>query len=114
MGDFYNTTRGPLSATLNNGAPLSIGPKKWVFIPAEHENSSSIVLLLKKGHLKRSKVPLTEVAAPTPAVLAVQVPIPVDAVPVSFEVEAVAPIPDPAPSSPVTASAKEDVSKKKK
>jgi hypothetical protein len=71
MGDYYNATRGPLSASLTDGSALSIGPKKWIFISPENENSASIVKLLDKGFLVRAKAarsaPASAALVPAPA-----------------------------------------------
>jgi hypothetical protein len=59
MGDYYNATRGPLSASLTDGSALSLGPKKWIYISPANESSASIIKLLDKGFLVRSKVART-------------------------------------------------------
>jgi hypothetical protein len=64
MGDYFNSTRGPLAATLNDGASLSIPPKRWIYIDPVQEGSASIEKLVSKGFLVRSKVPITVVPAP--------------------------------------------------
>jgi hypothetical protein len=66
MGDYYNATRGPLSASLTDGSALSLGPKKWVYIAPENESSASIIKLLDKGFLVRAKVAKTPIPASVP------------------------------------------------
>jgi len=73
MGDYYNTTRGPLSVTLNDGSAASVVPKKWFYVTPANEGSSSIMKLVEKGFLVRAKVAITPepaavVAASTAAV----------------------------------------------
>lgn len=102
MGDYYNATRGPLSVTLNDGSSISLSPKKWVAISPEQENSSSIVKLVSKGFLVRSKI-AAELAVPTPIPLVVAVPA------ASSEAETVSEAPV-ASTSPV----KEEIQKKKR
>jgi hypothetical protein len=105
MGDYYNATRGPLSASLTDGSALSLGPKRWIFISPENENSASIIKLLDKGFLVKSSVPRTD---PNPAPAAAVV--------------APAPVPAPAPApetvsvdpSASTSPVKEEILRKKK
>jgi hypothetical protein len=75
MSRYYNATRGPLALALPSGKSLSIPPKKWVEIVPGDEGSASLVALVRKGFLVRSKVPSP---APSEAVVAVaEVPVPV-------------------------------------
>lgn len=76
MGDYYNSTRGPLTATLTDGAALSISPKAWIYISPENESSASILKLLDKGFLVRSKVPMTQPTQAQPVVPVVIAPPP--------------------------------------
>lgn len=109
MGDYYNATRGPLSATLTDGSALSLSPKKWVYIPAENEGSASILKLCEKGFLVRAKVPMTQpivdVVVPAPT-LAPSAPTPKPS-----EKEVVLP---PSEVAASTSSMKEEFSRKKK
>jgi hypothetical protein len=83
MGDYYNATRGPLSATLTDGSALSLSPKKWIYIPAENEGSASILKLCEKGFLVRAKVPMTQLA-----IEAIVAPAPPEPAPKASEKEA--------------------------
>lgn len=65
MGDYYNSTRGPLPATLVDGSAVSFSPKSWLYITPENEGSASIVKLLEKGFLVRAKVAITVLPAPS-------------------------------------------------
>jgi hypothetical protein len=103
MGDYYNSTRGPLTATLTDGAALSISPKAWIYISPENESSASILKLLGKGFLVRSKVPMTPTAV-QPKVVA----RPVVATPAKIEK------PVPALPSVSTSPMKEEIWRKKK
>jgi hypothetical protein len=94
MGDYYNATRGPLSASLMDGSALSLSPKKWIYIAPENESSPSIVKLLGKGFLVRAKVAKT--AAPVP-----------------FAPTTVAAPPPSAPSAPTSPKLEEFPRKKK-
>lgn len=110
MGEFFNTTRGPLAATLLDKSSCSIPPKKWVTIPADQENSASIVRLVEKGFLVRSKVN----SQPEPIVILVP-ETPKAEVP---KID-VAPVPEPKDSAieskdPGTSPLKEEFPKKKK
>lgn len=109
MGEFFNTTRGPLAATLLDKSSCSIPPKKWVTIPADQENSASIVRLVEKGFLVRSKVSSEPVVVPpVPETPKAEVP----------KVD-VAPVPEPKdsaiePKDAGTSPLKEEFPKKKK
>lgn len=105
MADYYNTTRGPLSVTLNDGSSMAIPPKGWIFVDPANEGSASIAKLCSKGFLVRSAVARSEPVA---------VVVPVVAVPVVPEVK-VEPVPAPAPSAPAaTSSMKEEIVRKKR
>lgn len=105
MGDYYNATRGPLSASLTDGSALSIGPKRWIFISPENESSASIIRLLDKGFLVKSKVARS---APAPAPVVVAAPV----VEKSAEPPPEKSIEPSAPAS--TSSVKEEILRKKK
>lgn len=105
MGDYYNATRGPLAATLSDGSSLSMPPKRWIYIDPELESSSSVLKLLEKGFLVKSKVPMTIPVAPAPVA-----PAPVAATPVAAETPK-APEPEAAAS---TSPMKEEIFKKKR
>jgi len=64
MGDYYNTTRGPLSVTLNDGSAMSVSPKKWIYVTPANEGSDSLQRAVSKGFLKRALVPITQPPAP--------------------------------------------------
>lgn len=111
MGDYFNATRGPLAASLNDGSALSIPPKRWIYIKPELENSSSVTKLLEKRFLVKAAVPIT--VEPVAEVL-------------KADPEA-APIPAPSPSAPAapadgilpnevasTSPMKEEIFKKKR
>ena len=100
MGDYYNATRGPLSASLTDGSALSLGPKRWIFISPENENSASIIKLLDKGFLVKSAAPRTD---PAPAPVAA--PVAVASAPVPEKVSA--------DTSASTSSVKEEILRKK-
>lgn len=59
MSDFYNSTRGPLAATLSDGTSVAFPPKQWLYVDDAQESSASIVQLCAKGFLKRAAVPRT-------------------------------------------------------
>jgi len=84
MGDYYNKTRGPLSVTLNDGSAASVSPKTWLYVTPANEGSPTIVKLVEKGFLVRSKVALTAelVAAPVVAAPVAPVAVAVQVVPV--------------------------------
>jgi len=87
MARYYNATRTPLSATLQNGETAFFAPKTWSELPSEVENSSSLIQLVKKGFLVRrnKSVPkvevLPEITQETPSPKAPEPPIPVAEVP---------------------------------
>lgn len=64
MGDYYNTTRGPLSVTLQDGSACAISPKSWIYVAPGNENSASISKFVQKGYLVKAAVART---APPPA-----------------------------------------------
>lgn len=66
MGDYYNTTRGPLSVTLSDGSSCVVSPKAWIHVAPGNESSASISKLVQKGFLVRAAVART-VEAPVPA-----------------------------------------------
>lgn len=108
MADYYNTTRGPLSVTLNDGTSCSLPPKAWIYITPGNENSASISKLTSKGLLVRSKVALT--APPIEAVA-----VAVEVAPVTLVKAVEVEVPAPAPVAPVVTSAmKEEIARKKR
>jgi hypothetical protein len=56
MAKYYNTTRGPLAASLSSGASIAIPPKSWTAIDAGDEGSPGLAPLIRKGFLVRSKL----------------------------------------------------------
>ncbi len=66
----YNTTRGPLAVTLNNGKSMIFRAKHWTEVPADQESSSLLFHYINKGLLHREVVLLK---APT-KVLKVVIP----------------------------------------
>ena len=83
MGDYYNTTRGPLSVTLNDGSSCAVSPKSWIYVAPGNENSASISKLVQKGYLVKAAVARTvpaaaPVVAPTPAPVPAKVEAPVE------------------------------------
>lgn len=116
MGDYYNTTRGPLSVTLNDGSSCAVSPKSWIYVAPGNESSASITKLVQKGFLVRSSVARTAVAVPpVPAPSAAPVAKPEPKV----EVSEVKPPPLLGPKAEVappasTSSMKEEIFRKKR
>lgn len=95
MGDYYNTTRTPISVTLRSGGSTSIGPKTWCYLSPEDEGTSSLATSVRKGFLVRALVPITNLAVEPPAVSVVAA---VDVVPLVVAMD-VTPVPESAAPS---------------
>jgi hypothetical protein len=72
MAKFYNTTRGPLGASLSSGASVSFPPKAWTEVDDADAASASLTSLLRKKFIVPSK--LVAITDPEPT-LADSVPM---------------------------------------
>jgi hypothetical protein len=114
MGDYYNTTRGPLSVTLNDGSSCAVSPKSWIYVAPGNESSASITKLVQKGFLVRSSVARTAAEVPPAPLSAPAAPAVVPALKPEPKLEPSEAKPEPKTEVASTSSMKEEIFRKKR